>query len=126
MQFGIRDTQHLVQLSPYAVQSQHCQHMSQGEDPGTDFRGAGLFGLDNLVYLGTHHPELFRQLRHKTRGQRADWEYPFAVAGLNLTFTLADVLGIAGSNPGKLPSTPAGEAETPRCLYMYSTIQSLG
>lgn len=68
-----------------------------------------MFGLDNLVYLGTHQPELFRQLRHKTHGQRADWEYPFAVAGLNLTFTLADVLGVAGSSPGKLPTTAAGE-----------------
>uniref|UniRef100_A0A383WJC3 ELMO domain-containing protein n=1 Tax=Tetradesmus obliquus TaxID=3088 RepID=A0A383WJC3_TETOB len=82
----------------------------QGEDPGTDFRGAGLFGLDNLLYLGTRHPVLFSQLLHKTQGSRSDWEYPFAVAGLNLTFVLSELLGIAGSSPGKLPTTAAGRA----------------
>lgn len=87
----------------------------QGEDPGTDFRGAGLFGLDNLVYLGTHHPTLFQQLLHKTQGKRSDWEYPFASAGLNLTFMLSEVLGIAGSSPGQLPTTAAGESSSRQC-----------
>jgi hypothetical protein len=30
------------------------------------------------------------------------------VAGLNLTFVLSELLGIAGSSPGKLPTTAAG------------------
>ncbi|KAF8071076.1 elmoA [Scenedesmus sp. PABB004] len=82
----------------------------QGEDPGTDFRGAGLLGLDCLIYLGTRHPRLWTALRHKTAGTRSDWEYPFAVAGLNLSFVLADLLGLAGAPPGSLPGTPAGRA----------------
>lgn len=39
----------------------------QSDDPGRDFRGAGLYGLDNLVYLGTHQPALFKQLMLKTQ-----------------------------------------------------------
>ena len=32
----------------------------QGVDPTTDFRAAGLLGLDNLIYLGRTHPALFQ------------------------------------------------------------------
>lgn len=81
----------------------------QGEDPGTDFRGAGLLGLQNLLYLGAHYPHLYHSLLHKTQGRRSDWEYPFAVAGLNLTFMLSEVLGISGSKTGQPPATTAGE-----------------
>jgi len=41
----------------------------QSDDPGRDFRGAGLYGLDNLLYLGTQHPQLFKQLMLKTQVQ---------------------------------------------------------
>eukprot|EP00882_Tetradesmus_deserticola_P010077 GHRQ01010647.1.p1 GENE.GHRQ01010647.1~~GHRQ01010647.1.p1 ORF type:complete len:282 (+),score=135.86 GHRQ01010647.1:467-1312(+) len=111
--------QQLRELWALAFPGQPCEALKtpkwkdmgwQGDDPGTDFRGAGLFGLENLLYMGTHHPGLFSQLLHKTQGSRADWEYPFAVAGLNLTFALSEVLGIAGSSPGKLPTTAAGRA----------------
>jgi hypothetical protein len=81
----------------------------QGDDPTTDFRAAGLFGLDNLVYMGTHHPRLFQQLRHKTQGVRAQWEYPFAAAGINLTYELTDLLGMSKHHDSLLPTTPAGE-----------------
>ncbi|KAG2484476.1 hypothetical protein HYH03_016710 [Edaphochlamys debaryana] len=64
----------------------------QGEDPATDFRGAGLYGLENLIYLGEAHPDTFRRLLDKSEGARATWEYPFAVAGLNLTFALSELL----------------------------------
>lgn len=39
----------------------------QSDDPARDFRGAGLYGLDNLIYMGTHHPALFKQLMLKTQ-----------------------------------------------------------
>jgi hypothetical protein len=34
----------------------------QGEDPGTDFRGAGLLGLQDLVQLACNQPDVFRRL----------------------------------------------------------------
>lgn len=64
----------------------------QGEDPATDFRGAGFYGLENLMYLGQRHPEVFRRLKDKQDGVRAEWEYPFAVAGLNITWMLSELL----------------------------------
>ncbi|CAD7699994.1 unnamed protein product [Ostreobium quekettii] len=60
----------------------------QGEDPGTDFRGGGYLALQNLLYLAEDNRDTFQQLMTKTVGQRSDWEYPFAVAGVNVTFTL--------------------------------------
>lgn len=39
----------------------------QSDDPARDFRGAGLYGLDNLIYMGTHYPALFKQLMLKTQ-----------------------------------------------------------
>jgi ELMO domain-containing protein len=80
----------------------------QGDDPGTDFRGAGLYGLENLMYLGNEHPALFKKLMHKTDGRRAEWEYPFAVAGLNITFMLVDLLDLQGRGPP--PQTAAGQS----------------
>ncbi|KAG2431261.1 hypothetical protein HYH02_013395 [Chlamydomonas schloesseri] len=58
----------------------------------TDFRGAGLYGLDNLIYLAEVHPHTFRRLMDKSEGTRATWEYPFMVAGLNLTWALSELL----------------------------------
>ena len=33
-------------------------------------------------------PAVFGRLLGKSEGQRSEWEYPFAVAGVNLTFSL--------------------------------------
>lgn len=80
----------------------------QGDDPATDFRGAGYYGLLNLIYLGEQQPALFERLLKKSVGRRSDWEYPFAVAGLNITFTLHNLLGIHETE--ELPTTSAGRA----------------
>lgn len=80
----------------------------QGDDPGTDFRGAGLYGLENLIYLGDKHPDTFQKLMNKTDGARAEWEYPFAVAGLNITFMLVDLLDVQDTN--RPPCTTAGQS----------------
>lgn len=66
----------------------------QGVDPGTDFRGAGIYGLECLLYLSSNHQHLFQRLLLKNVGQRVEWEYPFAVAGLNLTFMLSEELDL--------------------------------
>ncbi|EFJ52460.1 engulfment and motility protein [Volvox carteri f. nagariensis] len=83
----------------------------QGDDPATDFRGAGMYGLDNLIYLAEVHPETFRRLVDKTEGTRAEWEYPFAVAGLNITFMLSELLELhtaQGTSSDAGPHTAAG------------------
>ena len=87
-----------------ALRSARWQEMGwQGLDPATDFRGAGRFGLDNLLALGRRRPALFRALLRKERvaERRSAWEYPFCVAGLNLTFGLGDMLEVvAGGGAG--------------------------
>lgn len=88
----------------------------QGDDPATDFRAAGLFGLDNLLYLATHQQPLWGRLRHKADGVRSRWEYPFAAGGINLTHELTELLGLARGSPGSLPSTREGAAAPRRRL----------
>ena len=83
----------------------------QGEDPGTDIRGAGLLGLDCLVYLASHHPTTYDRLEKKTEGVRQEWEYPFAVAALNVSFTVAEIVGIKAKFGSK-----AGSNEPPSAL----------
>lgn len=36
--------------------------------------------------------EAFRRLLLKQRGVQATWEYPFAIAGINITFMLTQML----------------------------------
>lgn len=37
-------------------------------------------------------------LLNKVQGQRSDWEYPFAVAGINVSFMLVQMLDLKSSN----------------------------
>ena len=50
-------------------------------------RGSGILSLHNLGYMAEHFPETFDRLMHKRTGTRSEWEYPFAAAGVNLTFS---------------------------------------
>ena len=50
--------------------------------------------MDCLLYLATEAPPTWRRLLRKLDGERSEWEYPFAVAGLNLAFMLLDVIGL--------------------------------
>lgn len=65
----------------------------QGTDPATDFRGMGLLGLEQLVYFAENHTDIFRKI---VNGQiaRKEREYPVAVAGINITQKLYDILKI--------------------------------
>ena len=36
----------------------------------------------------------FHRLLHKADGERAEWEYPFAVAGVNISFMLVQMLDL--------------------------------
>lgn len=66
----------------------------QGPDPSTDFRGGGMVSLENLIFFARQYPDSFQRLLHKQEGKRAEWEYPFAVAGINISFMLTQMLNL--------------------------------
>ncbi|KAL6505419.1 hypothetical protein OROHE_022798 [Orobanche hederae] len=66
----------------------------QGKDPSTDFRGAGFISLENLLFFANTYSSLLR----KQAGKRAVWEYPFAVAGVNITFMITQMLDLDAKN----------------------------
>ncbi|WCJ30680.1 ELMO/CED-12 family protein [Euphorbia peplus] len=76
----------------------------QGVNPSTDFRGCGFVSLENLLFFASTYPVSFRRLLFKEGGQRATWEYPFAVAGINVTFMLIQMLELRSEKP----KCPAG------------------
>lgn len=61
----------------------------QGTDPSTDFRGAGLFGLSQLVYLVERHPEEWNRMLSP--------DFMSAAAGINVSLRLMTLLGVNGS-----------------------------
>ncbi|KAJ3682981.1 hypothetical protein LUZ60_013208 [Juncus effusus] len=89
-----------------ALKSESWKEMGwQGNDPSTDFRGGGFISLENLIYFAQHYPDSFQTLLHKKEGKRADWEYPFAVAGVNISFMLIQILDLKS---GLLPASKPG------------------
>lgn len=71
----------------------------QGSDPSTDFRGGGYISMENLIFFAKTYPEAFQSLLHKSEGKRAEWEYPFAVAGINISFMLIQMLDLQSGKP---------------------------
>ena len=65
----------------------------QGTDPASDFRGMGFLGLQNLLYFAEKYTDVFRAIvkRNVDRGSR---DYPAAVAGINITQTLFEILNV--------------------------------
>lgn len=103
----------------------------QGKDPSTDFRGGGLLSVQNLIYLSDRYPEHYHCLLHKIRGPRmAKHEYPFAVAGVNLTYMLLELLEIprapecpkSVSGRKYIQSFQCGDQESFWKLYCYSFV----
>ncbi|XP_078446745.1 ELMO/CED-12 family protein [Wolffia australiana] len=76
----------------------------QGTDPSTDFRGGGFISLENLIFFAKKYPDAFRKLLNKEEGNRSEWEYPFAVAGINISFMLSQMLDLQS----ELPSSKVG------------------
>jgi hypothetical protein len=68
--------------------------LNQGTDPATDFRGMGLFGLKNLVYMAENYSEKWRKIV-SVQAERKERDYPVAVAGINITGMLFDLLAIS-------------------------------
>lgn len=75
----------------------------QGPNPSTDFRGCGFISLENLLFLAKNYPASFQRLLFKQGGNRATWEYPFAVAGINVSFMLIKMLDLFSEKPRCLP-----------------------
>ncbi|KAL0346084.1 UNVERIFIED_CONTAM: hypothetical protein Sradi_4439700 [Sesamum radiatum] len=50
----------------------------------------------------SEHQEAFQDLLHKRDGKRSEWEYPFAVAGINVSFMLVQMLDLQSGNPSTL------------------------
>ncbi|MCL7030505.1 hypothetical protein MKW94_017220 [Papaver nudicaule] len=71
----------------------------QGRDPSTDFRGAGFISLENLLFFAKTFPISFQHLLNKQGGKRATWEYPFAAAGVNITFMIMQMLDLESTKP---------------------------
>ncbi|KAH0980576.1 hypothetical protein GBA52_007753 [Prunus armeniaca] len=74
----------------------------QGKDPSTDFRGGGFISLENLLFFARNFPKSFQDLLRKQEGDRSVWEYPFAVAGVNITFMLIQMLDLEAVKPRTL------------------------
>ncbi|ONM19145.1 ELMO/CED-12 family protein [Zea mays] len=64
----------------------------QGVNPATDFRGCGFVSLENLLFFARTYPASFKRLMLKQQGMRTTWEYPFAVAGVNISYMLIQLL----------------------------------
>lgn len=87
----------------YGLISEQWKEMGwQGKDPSTDFRGGGFISLENLLYFARNFPKSFQDLLRKQEGDRAMWEYPFAVAGVNITFMLIQMLDLEAAKPRTL------------------------
>ncbi|XP_056862622.1 uncharacterized protein LOC108846383 isoform X2 [Raphanus sativus] len=63
------------------------------------FRGGGFISLENLLYFARNFQKTFQDLLRKQVGERSVWEYPFAVAGINITFMLIQMLDLEAVKP---------------------------
>ncbi|XP_052139691.1 uncharacterized protein LOC127758101 isoform X2 [Oryza glaberrima] len=72
----------------------------QNSDPATDFRAGGFMSLENLIYFARNYPDSFHSLLHKAAGKRSEWEYPFAVAGVNISYMLVQMLDLQSGKMG--------------------------
>ncbi|KAG5481284.1 hypothetical protein CUR178_06519 [Leishmania enriettii] len=89
----------------------------QGTDPSTDFRGAGVLGLVNLVYLVEHYPQQWSAILTP--------DFLAAAAGLNVTLRLSTLLGINSSvnqfSASILSSYSARAARLRLCRFIYDS-----
>ncbi|KAI3873008.1 hypothetical protein MKW92_046389 [Papaver armeniacum] len=70
----------------------------QEKDPSTDFRGGGFISVENLFFARSYKKS-FQDLLRKQEGDRAMWEYPLAVVGVDITFMLTQMLDLKAVTP---------------------------
>lgn len=71
----------------------------QGKDPSTDFRGAGFISLENLLFFAKAFSTSFQNLLKKQGRKGPVLGYPFAVAGVNITFMIMQMLELDATKP---------------------------
>ncbi|XP_028071718.1 ELMO domain-containing protein A isoform X2 [Camellia sinensis] len=97
----------------WTCQMQSKIYMLGAYDAGQESeRGCGFISLENLLFFARSYPDSFHRLLFKKGGKRATWEYPFAVAGINVSFMLIQMLEL--------------DSEKPRCLPGMNFVKLLG
>jgi len=85
---------------PFPLQSPDWKKLGfQSENPLSDFRASGIFGLKNILYFAEKYPTKF-QLLVDIHGQRPGGGYPFAIASFNVTMMICELLGWGWKRPG--------------------------
>ena len=85
---------------PEGAQSSHWKSVGfQTANPCTDFRGAGLLSLNQLIYFVEQWPETFASIRPSLGS------FQFAVAGLNLTYCLIFLFQLSSPLAVPVPGT---------------------
>ncbi|XP_074579114.1 uncharacterized protein LOC141835637 [Curcuma longa] len=77
--------------------SERCLYYVEENSGST--RVASSFPLSSLSTISKKDKASFQDLLQKQNGERALWEYPFAVAGVNITFMLIQMLDLQLAKP---------------------------
>ncbi|EFC38251.1 predicted protein [Naegleria gruberi] len=90
-----------TQKKTILTEGEHWKFLGfQNTKPETDFRGAGILGLRNLLYFSKHYKKRFKNYFGKCTNEISVTDdgtftsYPFVIAGLNVTMLLLSFLGI--------------------------------
>lgn len=78
----------------------------QSTKPSTDFRAAGVFGLQQILYLATVYPQEFEQIQETAR------DYPFAISAINVTYQLMYMFQLGERHSTPLPGTRRARVRT--------------
>jgi len=78
----------------------------QQQDPATDFRGAGMLALRELLAFAKADTATYCALLARSHGESAELGYPYACGAINITFALLDLLLL-------LPGCKRSEATAP-------------
>jgi len=108
--FNVDDQSHydaLVQLwniffqeEPFSLSSTNWKKLGfQSDNPLSDFRACGYFGLKNLLYFSEKYPTKFQVLADVNESRSGEY-YPFAVASFNVTMMICELLGWGWKRPG--------------------------
>lgn len=57
----------------------------QSDDPMRDFRGIGIFGVENILYMAEKYPKAFNVFMKS----EAATDYPFVITAFNVTFVIS-------------------------------------
>ncbi|KAI3888694.1 hypothetical protein MKX03_012883 [Papaver bracteatum] len=63
------------------------------------FRGGGFISVKNLLFFARSYKKTFQDLLRKQEGDRAMWEYPLEVVGVDITFMLTQMRDLKAVTP---------------------------